>query len=115
LLFFPTGGGKTEAYLGLAAFALVFRRLSHPGIRSAGMAVLMRYTLRLLTLDQLGRAAAMVCALELEREKQPELLGAWPFEIGLWVGQGATPNRMGARGESDPNCVTAYCKTNRFK
>jgi hypothetical protein len=115
LLFFPTGGGKTEAYLGLAAITLVFRRLSHPGIRSAGMAVLMRYTLRLLTLDQLSRAAALICALELEREKQPELLGTWPFEIGLWVGQGATPNRMGARGESDPNCVTAYCKTNRFK
>jgi hypothetical protein len=115
LLFFPTGGGKTEAYLGLAAFTLVFRRLSHPGIRSAGMTVLMRYTLRLLTLDQLGRAAALVCALELEREKQPEVLGTWPFEIGLWVGRGATPNRMGARGESDSNCVTAYCKTNRFK
>lgn len=115
LLFFPTGGGKTEAYLGLAAFTLVSRRLSHPGIRSAGMTVLMRYTLRLLTLDQLGRAAALMCALELEREKQADLLGKWPFEIGLWVGQGATPNRMGARGESDPNCVTAYCKTNRFR
>jgi hypothetical protein len=55
LLFFPTGGGKTEAYLGLAAFTLVLRRLRHPGIDSAGLSVLMRYTLRLLTLDQLGR------------------------------------------------------------
>ena len=58
LLFFPTGGGKTEAYLGLAAFTLVLRRLRHPGIQSAGVSVLMRYTLRLLTLDQLGRAAS---------------------------------------------------------
>lgn len=115
LLFFPTGGGKTEAYLGLAAFTLVLRRLRNSGIRSAGMTVLMRYTLRLLTLDQLGRAAALVCALELEREQQADRLGQWPFEIGLWVGQAATPNRMGARGERDPDCVTAYCKTNRFR
>lgn len=115
LLFFPTGGGKTEAYLGLAAFTLVLRRLRNPGVRSAGMTVLMRYTLRLLTLDQLGRAAALICALELEREKDKARLGQWPFEIGLWVGQAATPNRLGARGERDPDCITAYCKTNRFR
>lgn len=105
LLFFPTGGGKTEAYLGLAAFTLVLRRLHNPDpktkIKSAGLSVLMRYTLRLLTLDQLGRAAAMICALELEREKNPELLGTWSFEIGLWVGQSATPNRMGKKGDND--------------
>jgi len=115
LLFFPTGGGKTEAYFGLAAFALVLRRLRNPGIRSAGMTVLMRYTLRLLTLDQLGRAAALICALELERESNPRL-GDWPFEIGLWVGQGATPNRMGHRGDTSKyQPYTAYTKTMRFK
>ena len=64
LLFFPTGGGKTEAYLGLAAFTLVLRRLKNPGLSAAGVAVLMRYTLRLLTLDQLSRAAALICALD---------------------------------------------------
>ena len=101
LLFFPTGGGKTEAYLGLAAFTLVLRRLTHPGIPAAGMSVLMRYTLRLLTLDQLERASRLICALELERQKAPDKLGTWPFEIGLWVGQGATPNRMGKRGDKD--------------
>lgn len=114
LLFFPTGGGKTEAYLGLAAFTLVLRRLRNPGIRSAGVSVLMRYTLRLLTLDQLGRAAALICALELEREKD-ERLGAWPFEIGLWVGSAATPNRMGKRGYTGPGReLTAYVKTTHF-
>lgn len=101
LLFFPTGGGKTEAYLGLAAFTLVLRRLKHPGIQSAGVSVLMRYTLRLLTLDQLERASRLICALELERQKSPEKLGSWPFEIGLWVGQSATPNKLGKRGDKD--------------
>ena len=107
LLFFPTGGGKTEAYLGLAAFTLVLRRLRHPEINSAGLSVLMRYTLRLLTLDQLGRAATMICALELERQQDVEKLGKWPFEIGLWVGQIATPNRMGKKGDNDENSARA--------
>jgi Helicase conserved C-terminal domain len=109
LLFFPTGGGKTEAYLGLAAFTLVLRRLRNPGITGAGLSVLMRYTLRLLTLDQLGRAATLVCALEIERSKDPIKLGVWPFEIGLWVGAGATPNEMGKKG--DKKDYTARQKT----
>lgn len=113
LLFFPTGGGKTEAYLGLAAFTLVLRRLRQPGIGSAGVAVLMRYTLRLLTLDQLGRAAALICALELERRGHPQLLGDWRFEIGLWVGKAATPNVMGKAGDNNPD--SARAKTIRFQ
>jgi hypothetical protein len=95
LLFFPTGGGKTEAYLGLAAFAIARRRLVNPGVQGAGLSVVMRYTLRLLTLDQLQRAAGLVCALELERLAHGRL-GKWPIEIGLWVGSGATPNTFGS-------------------
>ncbi len=113
LLFFPTGGGKTEAYLGLAAFTLVLRRLRNPGISSSGVSVLMRYTLRLLTLDQLSRAATLICALELERRKTPSRLGEWPFEIGLWVGKGATPNRMGELGDGDDE--SARAKTIRYQ
>lgn len=109
LLFFPTGGGKTEAYLGLAAFTIVLRRLSNAGITAAGLSVLMRYTLRLLTLDQLGRASTLICALELERQNDVEKLGEWPFEIGLWVGRAATPNRMGKKGDTDRD--TARAKT----
>ncbi len=112
LLFFPTGGGKTEGYLGLAAFTMVLRRLRNSGLSSAGVAVLMRYTLRLLTLDQLGRVAALVCALELEREADAAL-GPWPFEVGLWVGRAATPNRMGAKGDDDE--TTARSKTLKYK
>lgn len=119
LLFFPTGGGKTEAYLGLAAFAMVLRRLRNPGAegrQGAGVSVIMRYTLRLLTLDQLSRAAGLVCALELERSKNSETIdryGTWPFEIGLWVGKAATPNQMGRKG--DGRSDTARAKTTQFK
>ena len=113
LLFFPTGGGKTEAYLGLAAFAIVLRRLRDPGLTSAGVTVLMRYTLRLLTLDQLGRGATLICALELLRQRDVERFGKWPFEIGLWVGKAATPNRMGRRNDKDR--TTARARTKAFK
>jgi hypothetical protein len=116
LLFFPTGGGKTEAYLGLAAFAMVLRRLRHPGekgLAAAGVSVIMRYTLRLLTLDQLARAAGLVCALELEREQEKARYGEWPFEIGLWVGKAATPNILGHKG--DGRSDSARSKVRQFK
>jgi hypothetical protein len=73
----------------------------------------MRYTLRLLTLDQLGRAAALICAMELERQKDVSKLGTWPFEIGLWVGQAATPNEMGKKGDKSDR--TARARTRAFK
>jgi hypothetical protein len=95
LLWFPTGGGKTEAYLGLTAYTFAMRRLQgNLGGRDSqhGVAVLMRYTLRLLTLQQFQRAAALVCACELIRREQPEIWGEVPFRLGLWVGQRTTPN-----------------------
>jgi hypothetical protein len=116
LLFFPTGGGKTEAYLGLSAFTMVLRRLRHPGdkgLAGAGVSVIMRYTLRLLTLDQLARAAGLVCALELERSTDADRYGKWPFEIGLWVGKAATPNLLGRKG--DRRSDTARTKVRQFK
>jgi hypothetical protein len=116
LLFFPTGGGKTEAYLGLAAITMALRRLRNRGRGGrlgAGVSVIMRYTLRLLTLDQLARAAGLVCALELEREADEERYGTWPFEIGLWVGKDATPNTLGRKG--DGRMDTARSKVRRFK
>lgn len=114
LLFFPTGGGKTEAYLGLAAFAIARRRLANPGPEGAGLSVVMRYTLRLLTLDQLQRAAGLVCALELERKSNPEL-GTWPIEIGLWVGGGATPNALGDARNKNPSTAVSWLAEHRSR
>jgi hypothetical protein len=100
LLFFPTGGGKTEAYLGLAAYTFAIRRLqgvvdgAYDGTR--GVAVLMRYTLRLLTAQQFQRATALLCACEtLRREKVATGDSRWgttPFRVGLWVGASVSPN-----------------------
>jgi hypothetical protein len=96
LIYFPTGGGKTEAYLGLIAFALLLRRMRGQGMphEGRGVAVILRYTLRLLTLDQLGRAATLMCALEELRRKHPKELGNARFTVGLWVGASATANRL---------------------
>jgi hypothetical protein len=98
LLWFPTGGGKTEAYLGVAAFTMAIRRMQGNlgGYDSSrGLAVIMRYTLRLLTLQQFQRGTALICAMEvLRREALAEgddSLGTEPFTIGLWVGNKVTP------------------------
>lgn len=112
LLFFPTGGGKTEAYLGLAAFAIARRRLANTSLGGAGLSVVMRYTLRLLTLDQLQRAAGLICALELERVEHGRL-GKWPIEIGLWVGSGATPNTFGNAKKPAPGSAIEWVLNHR--
>ncbi|MEE1125320.1 MAG: hypothetical protein U0L18_05210 [Acutalibacteraceae bacterium] len=91
LLWFPTGGGKTEAYLGVAAFTIFYRRLSGCAVNN-GVAVIMRYTLRLLTIQQFERAAAMVCACEYIRRVNN--LSGGEISIGLWIGSGMTPNHI---------------------
>ena len=96
LIWFQTGGGKTEAYLGLIAFLLVWRRLRH-GASGGGTAAFMRYTLRLLTRQQFERAAGLICALELIRRHDPRAgarLGEEPFSVGIWVGGGVCPNTI---------------------
>lgn len=90
LIWFPTGGGKTEAYLGLAAFTLLYNRLVH-GQEAASVQVLMRYTLRLLTAQQLQRASTLICCLEVIR-REHQIPGG-QFSIGLWVGSKNTPNK----------------------
>ena len=84
LIWFPTGGGKTEAYLGLVAFLIAWRRLKHPDT-GGGTVALMRYTLRLLTRQQFERAVRIIFALELIRRGDPSL-GEDPITAGIWVG-----------------------------
>lgn len=93
LLWFPTGGGKTEAYLFAAAFVIFVRRIEK-GDAGAGTAVITRYTLRLLTTQQFQRAAALACACEWLRTRPGAGLGSSPIRLGLWVGGGAFPNKF---------------------
>lgn len=108
LLWFPTGGGKTEAYLGLTALTLGLRRLRGQGYDGVG--VISRYTLRLLSIQQFRRALKLVTACEMLRvegsgesfgwrpgwyaEPVDWLWGRHRFSAGLWLGSGVTPNQL---------------------
>ncbi len=115
LLWFPTGGGKTEAYLGLAAFTMAYRRLrtrrAGDRLKGEGVAILSRYTLRLLTIQQFRLALHLITACELLRvqrsvgeavgwrpkrckDASDALWGEGRFSAGLWVGGGVTPNNL---------------------
>jgi hypothetical protein len=91
LIWFPTGGGKTEAYLGLMGFLFIYRRLEYPA-SSGGTISIMRYTLRLLTSQQFVRANRLILALELIRQRSEDRFGTEPFSTGLWVGIASSPN-----------------------
>jgi len=101
LLYFPTGGGKSEAFFGLLIFNLFFDRLRG---KSRGVSALVRYPLRLLTLQQARRLMRVLAQAELVRLRHQ--IQGWPFEIGFWVGSGNTPNRV-AQGFGGVPSVTA--------
>src|SRR5262249_36377682 len=114
-----------EAYLGLTAFTIAIRRLqpNYGGLdAAAGVAVLMRYTLRLLTIQQFERATTLLCAAEMLRREDTRTWGDNPMRIGLWVGGRVTPTRtddaedwlaqqrrgrgMATRGQGSPHQLT---------
>ena len=92
LIWFTTGGGKTEAYFLVAAFEIIRRRLEW-GQAGEGTAVITRYTYRFLTADQFSRTSRLICSLESLRRRNPNL-GVEPISLGLWVGGGLTPNHI---------------------
>lgn len=112
LIWFPTGGGKTEAYLALAAFSMIYNRLCSKG-ESDGVQVLMRYTLRLLTAQQLQRAATLICCLDVLREKHD--IPGQQFSIGLWVGSKNTPNTRKAAISQFKNLNGSFKKRKKEK
>ena len=121
LIWFPTGGGKTEAYLGLTAFTIFYRKLAFPG-ESGGAAVIMRYTLRLLAAQQFTRAATLICACEFIRQdcearkhKYPNYpLGNSPITIGLWIGGSHTPNSTGGINSAKYHLDKLYDVKNHY-
>lgn len=112
LIFFPTGGGKTEAYLGASAISLLSRRLRDPA--DAGTDTLMRYTLRLLTAQQFLRASSLICVLEDIRSNAEEELGTAPFGIGVWLGGDSTPNTRNHAESSLKELRRDYYSSNKF-
>jgi len=118
LLWYPTGGGKTEAYMGILIFTIALRRLNRKSNDSTcyGTSAISRYTLRLLTLQQFRRTLSTITACELLRTTNwnpsdvqvsgEPIWGTVSFSVGLWVGGGLTPNALLDRTNPGFNPVT---------
>lgn len=118
LLYFSTGGGKSEAFLGLLAFVLFLDRLRG---KHRGVSALMRYPLRLLTLQQARRTFATMGAAEEVRHSRKH--PGEPFSLGFWVGGSNTPNWHSGEGydevpsdsEIAPNAESKHKEVQPYK
>lgn len=91
LLYFPTGGGKTEAFLGTTIFTLFFDRLRN---KEAGVSAIIKYPLRLLSVQQVQRVADILAMAEIIRKKHVDIKNSEPFSLGYFVGDKNTPNKI---------------------
>lgn len=114
LIWFPTGGGKTEAYLGVSAYTIFLRRIKYPE-RGLGTAIIMRYTLRLLTAQQFQRASTLICACEQIRKDNEQELGNERISIGLWIGSASTPNILDDALKQLDNLIAGRDEKNPFQ
>lgn len=115
LLWIPTGGGKTESYLGIMAFTIALRRIkstkSSKKDSRSGTTIMSRYTLRLLTVQQFLRTLKMITAAEYLRvytcsngsigwrpkaieDENDWIYGSSRFSTGIWVGSAVSPNHL---------------------
>tara|TARA_B100000315_G_C14589663_1_gene595030 strand:- start:589 stop:3753 length:3165 start_codon:yes stop_codon:yes gene_type:complete len=114
VIWFPTGGGKTEAYLAASAFEIFARRLREDG-NDDGTVIISRYTLRLLTSQQFERTAKFICACDYIRKNNLKILGNTPVSLGLWVGMSASPNRLSVAYKEYQQMRSAESPTNPFQ
>jgi len=93
VLWFPTGGGKTEAFLGVAVWSMFFDRIRG---KDFGVTAWTRFPLRLLSLQQLQRMSKTVVYADIVRREQEDI-GNHPsrsFSVGYLVGKKNTPNAL---------------------
>ena len=112
LVWFPTGGGKTEAYLGIIALTIIHRRRNMQ--RGGGTTAIMRYTLRLLATQQFQRAMRLILALEQLRRWNLYNLGDEPISIGLFVGDNSIPNKVKGSSRGEPGLLEECQKWNTW-
>ena len=113
LIWFPTGGGKTEAYLAVAAMTIVLRRMNLENYK--GVSVIMRYTLRLLAAQQFERASKIITVLDYMRIHFIDELKEDPISIGLWIGDNSTPNKLKKAAKVEENISISGESANQFQ